>query len=180
MCGPRSCFDHAVDPNHEFPAAPPVTMPQAQRLPMDGSLRLVIVLMFANVGLSVVLTLLMLIFNKSLVDYQLAHMHLPPNVDTTVLRKSLQDALWGRLAGVVIVAALYVWRASALRRGSRRAYLRLIWICVIGLAGIVYLIAAANYPWWMRVEQVIQGLVLISLLIAVTRPGVRNRYAKLP
>jgi hypothetical protein len=168
-----------VDPNPDLPAAPPVAMPQARRVPMDRHLRLVIVLMFANVGLSVVLTLLMLIFNRSLVDYELAHMRLPPGVDTTVLRASLQNALWGRLGGVVIVAALYVWRANALRRGSRRAYLRLIWICVVGLAGIVYLIVAANYPWWMRIEQVVQGLVLISLLFAVTRPQVRDRYAKL-
>jgi hypothetical protein len=153
-------------------------MPQAQRVPMDRHLRLVIVLMFANVGLSVVLTLLMLIFNKSLVDYELAHMHLPAGTDTTLIRQGLQNSLWGRLAGVVIVAVFYVWRAAALRRGSRRAYLRMLWICVIGLAGIVYLIAAANYPWWMRVEQVVQGLVLISLLIAITRPQVRGRYAK--
>lgn len=141
---------------------------------MDGSLRLVIVLMFADVGLSVVLTLLMLIFNKSLVDYQLAHLHLPPNVDTTALRNGRQNGLGASLA-VVVVAALYVWLASALRRGSRLAYRWLVWLCVFGLAGIVYLIAAANYPWWMRVEQVIQGVVLISLLIA----AVRYRYTKL-
>lgn len=145
---------------------------------MDAALRLVIVLMFVNLGLSVVLTGLMLIFHTSLVDYQLAHTPIPPGADTTILRESLTDALWGRVAGVVIVAAAYVWRAFSLRRGSRRAYLRLIWICGVGLAGIVYLIVAGNYPVWMRVEQVLQGVVLISLLIAVTRPAVRDRYAK--
>lgn len=153
-------------------------MPESTRQPMDGPLRLVIVLMFVNLGLSVVLTVLLLIFHNSLVDYQLAHMALPPGTNVAVIRTSLQSALWGRVAGVVVVAAFYVWRAFALRQGKRRAYLRLIWICVIGLLGIVYLIAAGNYPVWMRVEQILQGIVLIALLIAVTRPAVRNRYAR--
>ena len=86
--------------------------------------------------------------------------------------------MWGRLAGVVIVSVLYVWRSFSLRAGKRRAYLRLIWICAIGLAGIVYLLVGAKYPAWMRVEQVIQGVVLISLLVAVTRKPVRDRFAK--
>lgn len=153
-------------------------MPETPRLPMDGPLRLVIVLMFVNLGLSVVLSLLMLIFHNSIVDFQLAHLNLPAGTDTTVLRQGLDDALWTRLAAVVIVAAAYVWRAVLLRRGRRRAYLRLIWICAVGLAGILYLIAAGNYPVWMRGEQVLQGLVLIALLVAVTRPAVRNRFAK--
>jgi hypothetical protein len=148
---------------------------------MDSALRLVIALMFVNLGLSVVLTVLMLVFNRSLVDYELAHAHLPPNASpatVAAVRNALQSATWGRLAGVLVVSALYIWRAFALRRGKRRAYLRLIWICVAGLAGIVYLIAAGQYPVWMRVEQVLQGVVLIALLFAVTRKPVRDRFAK--
>jgi hypothetical protein len=167
-----------VNPNPDLPAAPPVTMPETPRLPMDGPLRLVIILMFANVGLSVVLTILMLIFHNSLVNYEFTHTHVPAGADAAIIRQGLESALWGRLAGVVIVSLLYVWRAAALRRGKRRAYLRLIWICAIGLLGIVYLIAGAQYPVWMRVEQVIQGCVLIALLVAVTRAPVRNRFAK--
>lgn len=166
----------------QFPTAPPVTLPpDPAAQPMDSALRLVIALMFVNLGLSVVLTILLLIFNKSIVDFQLAHTQIPADADPTeiaALRSALTSALWGRLAGVVLVSALYVWRAYALRQGKRGAYLRLIWICVIGLAGIVYLIAAAQYPVWMRVEQVLQGLVLIALLFAVTRKPVRDRFAK--
>ncbi|HEX3649347.1 MAG TPA: hypothetical protein VHV49_13035 [Pseudonocardiaceae bacterium] len=167
-----------MNPNPDLPAAPPVTMPETPRLPMDGPLRLVIVLMFANVGLSLILTVLMLIFHTSLVNYEFAHTHLPAGADPAIVRQSLESAVWGRLAGVVVVSLLYVWRAAALRQGKRRAYLRMIWICVIGLFGIVYLIAAAHYPVWMRVEQVIQGCVLIALLFAVTRRQVRDRFAK--
>jgi uncharacterized membrane protein (DUF485 family) len=167
-----------VNPNSDLPAAPPVTMPESPRLPMDGPLRLVIILMFANVGLSLVLTVLMLIFHTSLVNYEFAHTALRVNADPAVVRQGLESALWGRLVGVVLVSGLYVWRAAALRRGRRRAYLRLIWICAIGLLGIVYLLVGAHYPVWMRVEQVIQGCVLIALLIAVTRRPVRDRFAK--
>lgn len=73
---------------------------------------------------------------------------------------------------------LYVWRSFSLRAGKRRAYIRMILICVAGLAGILYLIAAGHYPAWMRVEQVLQGVVLAALLIAITRKPVRDRFAK--
>jgi uncharacterized membrane protein len=145
---------------------------------MDNPLRLVITLMFVNLGLSVVLTLLLLIFHTSIVNYEFAHTHVAAGSDPATVRHALQAALWGRLAGVVIVSVLYVWRSFSLRAGKRRAYIRLIWICAVGLAGIVYLIAAAQYPAWMRVEQVLQGIVLIALLIAVTRKPVRDRFAK--
>ena len=148
---------------------------------MDGPLRLVLVLMFLNLGLSVVLTVLMLILHTSLVNYELAHSALPAGAtpeQIATLRTSLEGATWGRLVGVLVVSALYIWRASALRRGSRGAYRRMILICVVGLIGIVYLLAGAHYPVWMRVEQVLQGVVLIALLFAVTRPAVRQRYAK--
>jgi hypothetical protein len=162
--------------------APPIRPPaEPGAAPMDSSLRLVIVLMFVNLGLSVAVTVLILIFHTSLLNYELAHSNLPPDMDPhqlAVVRQSLSSAMWARLAGVVVVSALYVWRAYSLRRGSRRAYLRLIWICVVGLLGVVYLIAAAQYPVWMRVEQVLQGLVLIAMLTAVTRRDVRDRFAK--
>jgi hypothetical protein len=151
--------------------------------PVDGPLRLVITLMFVNLGLSVVLTVLMLILHTSLIDYELAHSNLPPDAtpaNVAAVRDALQSATWVRLVGVLVVSGLYIWRASALRRGSRGAYRRLIWICVAGLIGIVYLIAAAQYPVWMRVEQVLQGVVLIALLIAVTRRPIRERFAKPP
>jgi hypothetical protein len=154
---------------------------QPDRRPMDGPLRLVIVLMFVNLGLSVVLTLLMLILHGSLLDYELAHARLPPDATAAQLaatRTALQSAMWTRVGGIVVVSALYVWRAYALRRGSRGAYLRLILICVAGLVGIVVLILSAQYPVWMRVEQVLQGIVLIALLVAVTRTPVRERYAR--
>jgi uncharacterized membrane protein len=145
---------------------------------MDNALRLVITLMFVNLGLSVVLTILMVIFHNSIVNYEFARTQVPAGSDPATVRSALQAAVWGRLAGVVVISVLYVWRSFSLRAGKRRAYLRLIWICAFGLAGIVYLLAGDKYPDWMRVEQVLQGIVLIALLIAVTRKPVRDRFAK--
>jgi hypothetical protein len=150
-----------------------------QRQPMDSALRLVIILMFVNLGLSVLTTIVVLILHNSVIDYQIAHSHYPPDVDVDAIRKVLQTSLWGRVAGNVLVSALYVWRSFALRRGSRYAYLRTYYIAIVGLIGIVYLVAVSGqYPVWMRVEQIIQGVVLIGLLVAVSRPAVRARYAK--
>lgn len=152
---------------------------QRERLPMDSALRLVIILMFINLGLSVITSVLVLIMHNSVIDYQLAHTQLPPGADVALMRSTLQSALWARLASSVVVSALYIWRAFALRRGSRGAYLRLYWIAIVGILGIAYLIfVSTQYPVWMRVEQVLQALVLVGLLIAVSRPQVRDRFTK--
>jgi hypothetical protein len=166
----------------EFLPAPPVQLPpDPGAAPVDDALRRVIVLMFVNLGLSVVTTIVTLILKNSVLDYQLAHAHLPPNATAATvekLRHALETALWTKLGATVLVAGLYIWRAYALRRGSRGAYLRLYYICVAGLIGIAYLILAGQYPVWMRVEQGLQAVVLIALLVAVSRKEVRYRFAK--
>lgn len=140
--------------------------------------------MFANLGLSVLTTILTLILSKSVVDYEIGHMPMASDLSQTDLdieRQALQSALWYRVFGSVLISAVYVWRAFALRRGARGAYIRLYYIGIIGLVGIVYLIAVARYyPLWMRAEQVLQAAVLVGLLIAVSRKEVRNRFAKRP
>lgn len=160
--------------------APPVALPpKPGARPVDPALRLVIILMFVNLGLSVLTTIITLILHNSVIDYQLAH--LPPNVSeaqTEVVRQALETSLWIKVGATVLVAGLYIWRAYALRNGSRGAYLRLYYICVAGLVGIVYLIFGGQYPLWMRVEQGLQAVVLVALLFAVSRKGVRYRYAK--
>lgn len=171
------------EPN-QFPTAPPVTLPpDPGARPVDSALRLVIVLMFVNLGLSVLTTVITLFLRDSVLDFQLAHAHLPPNptpLQLEIVRNALQTALWTKLVATVLVSGLYIWRAYALRRGSRGAYLRLYYICIAGLIGIVYLIAAGQYPVWMRVEQGLQAAVLVALLFAVSRKEVRYRFAKRP
>jgi hypothetical protein len=173
------------DPQGEpggFAPAPQVQLPpDPGAQPIDTALRRVILLMFVNLGLSVVTTVITLLLRTSVLDYQLAHAHIPANAspaEIDVIRHALQTALWSKLAATVLVAGLYIWRAFALRRGSRGAYLRLYYICVAGIIGIAYLILAGQYPVWMRVEQGLQAVVLVALLIAVSRKEVRYRFAK--
>jgi hypothetical protein len=182
-------FIHFVQPSsssesHEgwLPSAPPVQLPpDPGAQPVDSALRLVIILMFVNLGLSVLTTIITLILHDSVLNYEIAHSHLPPDAspaEVNMIRQTLQTSLWTKLGATVLVSALYIWRAYALRRGSRRAYLRLYYICIAGLIGIVYLIVAGQYPVWMRVEQGLQAVVLIALIIAVSRKEVRTRFAK--
>lgn len=149
---------------------------------MDAALRRVIILMFVNLGLSVVTTIITLILKNSVLDYQIAHTPVAADMTSAqlaVLRQALSAALWSKVVTTVLVAALYIWRAFALRRGSRGAYRRLYWICIVGIIGIGYLIVTGvQYPIWMRVEQGLQALVLVGLLIAVSRREVRDRFAK--
>jgi hypothetical protein len=169
---------------NDLPSAPPVQLaPDPGARPVDSALRRVIILMFVNLGLSVVTTIITLILHDSVLNYQLAHTHLPPEAtpeQLATIRHALQIGLWTKLAATVLVSGLYIWRAYALRRGSRGAYLRLYYICIAGLIGIVYLIFGGQYPVWMRVEQGLQAVVLVALLIAVSRKDVRDRFAKQP
>ena len=171
-------------PNGSFglPAAPPVVLPPDPAVrPADPALRLVITLLLVNLGFSILLTALTFVFRDSIVDYQLAHAHLPPHADPVVIdsvKNILRQTVWVRVAGNVIVSLVYVLLVRRLRRGQRRAYLRVIALCVAGLVGIGYLILAGQYPVWMRVEQGLQAIVLLGLLWAVTRREVRDRFAK--
>jgi magnesium-transporting ATPase (P-type) len=166
----------------QFTSAPPVQLPpDPGAQPVDTALRRVILLMFINLGLSVVTTVVTLLLHTSVLNYQFAHARIPANATPAqidAIHQALQTALWSKLVATVLVAALYIWRAYALRRGSRGAYLRLYYICVAGIIGIGYLILAGQYPIWMRVEQGLQAVVLIALLIAVSRKEVRYRFAK--
>ncbi|HEX4721445.1 MAG TPA: hypothetical protein VH333_02945 [Pseudonocardiaceae bacterium] len=166
----------------QFAPAPPVQLPpDPGALPVDTALRRVIVIMFVNLGLSVVTTIVTLLLKSSVLDYQMAHAHFPPDATPAqieVVRQALQTALWSKLVATVLVAGLYIWRAYALRRGSRRAYLRLYYLCILGIVGIAYLILAGQYPVWMRIEQGLQAVVLVGLLLAVSRKEVRYRFAK--
>lgn len=168
-------------PQQGLPTAPPVQLPpDPGAQPVDSALRLVIVLMFANLGLSVITTIITLILRNSVLSYELAHTITPDMDPQTVdaIRSTLQSSLWIKLGSTVLLAALYVWRAYSLRRGNRRAYIRLYWIGGAGLIAVLSLLLNGQYPVWMRVEQVLQGLVLISLLFAVSRKPVRDRFAK--
>jgi hypothetical protein len=147
----------------------------------DAALKPVLALMFVNLGLSVLTAVISLVLHDSLLNYELAHTlvaaHLTPR-DLAETRHVTQTALWIRLAATLLVSWLSIWRAYALRNGSRGAYLRLYYICVGGLVGIGYLLFTGQYPIWMRVEQGLQAVVLVALLVTVSRSPLRRRFRK--
>ncbi|GAA3108386.1 hypothetical protein GCM10010464_84100 [Pseudonocardia yunnanensis] len=153
----------------------PMTVPTATPPP---ELRRVIALLLVNLGLSAVLAVLFAAFHDTLLDYQVAHMALPASADGAAVRASLSAGLWSRAFAVIIVGVVYVFLIRRLRRGVRRAYFRVLVLSVVSLAGIVYLATSGQYPSWVLVEQVIQALVLLALLWAVTRPAVRGHFSR--
>jgi hypothetical protein len=117
-------------------------------------------------------------FHDTLLDYQVAHLALPASADGAAVRASLSAGLWSRAFAVIIVGVVYVFLIRRLRRGVRRAYFRVL--VLVSLAGIVYLATSGQYPSWVIVEQVVQALVLLALLWAVTRPAVRSHFSRVP
>lgn len=171
----------------QFPAAPPP--PEFSQPPPSSEasiatgwrqapleLRPVVILLAINLALSIVLTIVTLLLRHDIVTYQLDHRHITDPQQRAQLRDSYAGAIIGRVVGNIVVSVVYVFLVRALLRGRRWAYRRVIWV---GGAGIVGLIALqfSPYPIWMRVEQLLQAVVLALLLYFVTRPGVRAHFA---
>lgn len=139
-----------------------------------SELRRVITLLLVNLGLTALLAILSVIFRTSLIDYQIQRMGLP---DTDSARSGLNVGIWSRVGVVAIVGLVYAFLIPRLRLGRRRAYIRVLVLSVVSLAGIAYSLATAQYPVWIDVEQVVQAVVLVAILWAVTRPAVRRHFA---
>lgn len=139
-------------------------------------LRPVVVLLLINLGLSVALTIATVFARHSIVTYQLDHRHVTDPRLRATLRDSYTAAIVGRVVGNIVVSVVYAFLVRALVRGRRWAYRRVI---LIGSLGIVALLLAqiTPYPPWIRVEQLLQALVLAGLVYFVTRPGVRAHFA---
>jgi hypothetical protein len=136
-----------------------------------------VALLVGNLGLSIVLTVAVLLARHSVINYQLDHRHISNPAERDTLRSSYSASLWGRVIGNIVVSIVYVYLVRALLRGRRWAYRRVVLIGALGIVGLL-LIQATPYPPWMRVEQVAQALVLAALLYFVLRPEVRAYFAK--
>jgi hypothetical protein len=137
----------------------------------------VVALLMVNLGLSILLTVTVLLLRHSVITYQLDHRHIAdPNLRST-LRRSYSASMWGRVIGNIVASIVYVFLVRALLRGRRWAYRRVILLGAAGIVGLV-LIQATPYPPWMRAEQLAQALVLAALLYFVLRPEVRSHFAK--
>jgi hypothetical protein len=137
----------------------------------------VVALLLANLGLSIVLTVVVLAARHSIVAYQLDHRHVTDPAQRAALRRAYSSSIWGRVVGNVVVSVVYVFLVRALLRGRRWAYRRVILVGSIGIVGLL-LVQTTPYPVWIRAEQLTQALVLAALLWCVLRPEVRQHFAK--
>ncbi|QWF77399.1 hypothetical protein [Amycolatopsis sp. CA-230715] len=145
------------------------------------ALKPVIRLLYANLGLSILLAALTFAFQREILDYQVMSMPGIPHGTAAEIadsRASLESVLWIRPVSVLVIAIVYMRLATRLHLGKRSTYLRVLVIAVAGFAGLVYLVASAQFPLWMRGIQVVQAIVLLGLLVAVLRPEVRSHFAK--
>jgi len=161
------------------PAPPPPSpgsgLPAAAEAPRE--LRPVVLLLMINLALSLAVTIATVLARHSIVDYQFDHRHITDPAVRDTLSHSYVYSIISRVVGNIIVSVVYVFLVRALLRGRRWAYRRVIWL---GIAGIIALLAlqATPYPAWMRVEQLVQALVLAALVYFILRPPVRTHFAK--
>ncbi|HVQ96365.1 MAG TPA: hypothetical protein VMU51_35430 [Mycobacteriales bacterium] len=159
-----------------YPAPPPPEPTAPDSAPPPRALRPVVALLLTNLGLSVLLTVVVLVARHSVVNYQLDHRHIADPALRGTLRRSYLASLWGRVIGNIVASVVYVFLVRALLRGRRWAYRRVILLGSLGIAGLI-LIQATPYPVWMRAEQLAQALVLAALLYFTLRPEVRLHFA---
>lgn len=164
-------------PDAPFPAPMPAPTPDPEQRGPDAphEVRVVVVLLLVNLALSLALTIATVLARHSIVDFQLDHRHITDPATRSSLRHGYVVTILGRVAGNIVVSVVYVFLVRALLRGRRWAYRRVIWLGAAGIVGLL-LIQATPYPSWMRVEQLLQALVLAGLIYSVTRPEVRAHF----
>ncbi|MGI5224679.1 hypothetical protein [Actinoallomurus sp. CA-142502] len=150
---------------------PPTGRPHAR------AVRLVLILLFANLALSIVFAGLTLLFRHGILDYQLAR---HPGPDPAKTRDKLALTLWTRPIPILLVAVVYLWVGRRLRQGVRAAYLRVRVVSLVGLVAVAYLILTGAYPPWLRVIQGAQLLLLVALVVAVNRRRMRTGFPRGP
>ncbi len=144
--------------------------------PAPRSLRPIIVLLLVNLGLSVLLTVGVLLRHDAVIDHLLDQRGImDPDLRETV-RKAYLNSLSARVLGNMVTSVVYVFLVRALLRGRRWAYRRVILIGVFGIVALLIL-QLTPYPAWIRAEQAAQAVVLASLLYLVQRPEVRQHFA---
>jgi hypothetical protein len=169
-----------------YPAFPSPTEPQeppAEASIVSGwhdapaQLRPVVIFLAINLALSIILTIVTVLLRHSIVNYQLDHHHITDPQQRADLRRGYLSGIIGRVIGNIVVSIVYVFLVRALLRGRRWAYRRVIWLGGIGIIALP-VIQLTPYPAWMRVEQLLQALVLALLVYFVTRPEVRAHFAR--
>jgi uncharacterized membrane-anchored protein len=93
-------------------------------------------------------------------------------------KTAVNDAVWVRGTIVVISAALMFAFARRADRGSRGAYRRVRILSAVMVVAIAVIVALpGTFPVWMKIDQVVCGLVLLGVTVLVNRQDMRARFA---
>jgi hypothetical protein len=171
---PGDQIEPPTDPPPPVPWAPPVPVSAP---PAPRELRTITALLLINLALSIVLTIVTLAMRDRLVNYQLDHRHITDPAQRAILRDGYVAGIVSRVVGNIVASVVYAFLVRGLFRGRRWAYRRVLYLGVLGTVGLV-LLQTSPYPTWMRVEQLAQAFVLLSLVYFVSRPPVREYFAE--
>jgi len=88
-----------------------------------------------------------------------------------IFRESINEFVWLRSGGLAILSFIFIKFGLKLRERKRSAYIRVMIISIAGALGIYALAISGGdvYPLWMRIEQGIQGLLLIMIIIIIQK-----------
>lgn len=97
-----------------------------------------------------------------------------------IFRDNVNGYIWLRSVGLTILSLVFIRFGFKLNERKRSTYVRMIIFSTAGAFGIYTLAIGGGdvYPIWMRIEQGIQGLLLIMITIILTRPKNRIYFAK--
>lgn len=89
--------------------------------------------------------------------------------------------VWGRVVTELVLGAAYFLFAYLWRRGKFWGYLRMLMTSALAfVSALSVVVLGGAYPWWLRLEQLIQLVIVVILFYVLTRPHVRQRFAKKP
>ena len=87
--------------------------------------------------------------------------------------------VWGRVITELVLGIAYFLFIHLWKRGKFWGYLRMLMTSALaGVSTLSVMTLQGAYPWWLRLEQVVQFIVVAVLFYILTRPAMRRRFAK--
>lgn len=90
----------------------------------------------------------------------------------------VNSVVWTRGVIVVASALLTLSFATHAARGARRSFLRLRIISIVmPLAIVVIIVLPGTFPLWMKLEQAVCGVLLVTVAVLVNGGHLRSQFS---
>jgi|GEM_PF-1759366 len=94
---------------------------------------------------------------------------------------SISIYVWGRAITELVLGSAYFLFVYLWKKGKFWGYLRMLMTSALaGVSTISVVVLHGSYPWWLRLEQVVQFIVVATIFYMLTRPPMRQRFSKKP